>query len=79
MLYKDAEELVVNDYSDKKNSFNKLVGAMKDGDSMSITHIVDSFPRIKIKPILDKLSRYKYKKYPGYEIAISKLKWRRGW
>jgi hypothetical protein len=81
MNYKEAEELAkqTQEYASKKNSFNKLIKAMKDGDSLTITHIINNFSRFKIQSVLDKLKRSKYKKYPGYEVAVSKLKWRRGW
>lgn len=63
----------------KKNRFNKLLKAIKDNDTLAMTYIVNEFPRIQIGYTLDKLKkrRSKYKKYPGYDVAVSKLEWRR--
>lgn len=62
----------------KKNKFDKLIKAIKKDDSLAMTYIVNMFPRIEIGSVLDKLKkRKKYKKYPGYDVAISKLEWRR--
>jgi hypothetical protein len=60
-----------------KKKFDKLVDAIKEDDSLKMTYIINQFPRIKIASVLDKLKRQKYKKYPGIDTAISKLKWRR--
>lgn len=72
----DANELP---QTTKKNRFEKLIGAIKNNDSLSMTQIIHDIPRSAITSTIDKLKRYKYKKYPGTEIAISKLKWRRGY
>lgn len=62
----------------KANRFDKLVSAIKSNDSLALTQIIHDIPRSAISSTIDKLKRYKYKKYQGTEVAISKLKWRRG-
>jgi len=52
---------------------------LRRGTPMEITLAVNQIPRIDIGNLLTKLGRSRYKKYPGTEVAISKLKWRRGY
>lgn len=61
----------------KKNRFEKLVQAIKNNDTLAMTQIIHDIPRVALSSTLDKLKRYKYKKYPATEVAISKIKWRR--
>jgi hypothetical protein len=63
----------------RKNRFSKLLDAIKNNDTLAMTYIVNEFPRLEIGTTLDKLKKRKskYRKYPGYDVAISKLEWRR--
>jgi peroxiredoxin len=73
-----GDEIDVGQDATKKNKFEKLLNSIKKNDTLAMTHIVNIFPRIEIGQTLDKLrKRKKYKKYPGYDVAISKLEWRR--
>lgn len=75
---KTGDEIDVGQEVTKKNKFEKLIDAMKKDDSMAMTYIINAFPRLEIGSTLDKLNkRKKYKKYPGYDTAVSKLKRRR--
>jgi lysophospholipid acyltransferase (LPLAT)-like uncharacterized protein len=62
-----------------KSRIGDWIRLLKKGDSLGITYAVNKVPRLEIQNWIDKLSRYKYKKHPGTEVAISKLKWRRGY
>lgn len=59
----------------KKNRFEKLIEAIKNNDTLAMTQIVHDIPRTALTSTLKKLQRYKYKKYPATEVAISKIKW----
>lgn len=62
----------------KENRFERLVSSIKSNDSLKMTQIIHDVPRTAISSTISKLKRYKYKKYQATEVAISKLKWRRG-
>jgi len=65
--------------SKSKGKMDKWGTTLKKGNPLSITYAVNKVPRIEIGSLISKLGRSRYKKYPGTEIAISKLKWRRGY
>lgn len=70
--------------ADKKSKevkgFDKRWGPLlKRATPMEITLAVNKVPRIDIGSLIHKLGRSRYKQYPGTEVAISKLKWRRGY
>jgi len=62
-----------------KTKLGSWIRLLKKGDPLAITYAVDKVPRLEIGSWIDKLNRYKYQKYPGTKVAISKLKWRRGY
>ena len=63
----------------EKTKMDRWGSILKKGNPLSITYAVNKVPRIEIESMIRKLNRSRYKKYPGTEIAISKLKWRRGY
>lgn len=71
------------DSQDKSKNISKVDKRwgplLRRGTPMEITLAVNKVPRIDIGDLLNKLGRSRYKKYPGTEVAISKLKWRRGY
>lgn len=75
-FYADKE---VDEKSKIKTKMDRWGTLLKKGDPLSITHAVNKVPRIEIGSLISKLSRSRYKKYQGTEVAISKLKWRRGY
>jgi hypothetical protein len=70
--YSDVESAIEGG---KMGRWESILG---DGDPLAITHAVNEVPRVEVASLLKKLSKPRYKKLPGTEIAISKLKWRRG-
>jgi len=75
---KMSDEIEFDQQITKKNKFEKLIDAIKNNNSLEMTYVINAFPRLEIGATLDKLKkRRKYKKYPGYDVAISKLEWRR--
>jgi len=74
--YADIE---TEEKSKSKNKMDRWGTILKKGNSLSITYAINKVPRIEISSLISKLSRSRYKKHPGTEIAISKLKWRRGY
>ncbi len=56
-----------------------ILSIIRNGDELILTGIIDQVPRGELTSLIDKLKRYKYDKYKLTKVAISKLKWRRGW
>lgn len=76
-FYADVD---ANEKATKEKNIDKRWGPLlRRGTPMEITLAVNQVPRIDIGTLLYKLQKSRYKKYPGTEIAISKLKWRRGY
>ena len=64
---------------EKKSLFNSIVRAIKEGDELKLTELTNKIPKYKIEDIIWKLERYKYKRFRLTKVAISQLKWRRGY
>jgi hypothetical protein len=63
----------------KASKLDKMIKLIKKKDALELTKVIDSIPRVEIAKWIDRLTRYRYKKYPFTAVAISKLKWRRGY
>jgi hypothetical protein len=73
---KDDDPNVLSSRGGKSYRWEKL---LKKGDPLSITYAVNRIPRIEVQSMINRLSKPRYKNLKGTEIAISKLKWRRGY
>jgi len=78
MTFYADQELPIDDSSAVSNKMKKWVKILKGGDPLAITYAVNRVPRIEVEPMIKKLLSNKYKNLDGTKVAISKLKWRRG-
>lgn len=60
------------------NKMAKMIKLIKKKDELELTKLINLIPRIEIEKWIWRLNRYRFKKYPYTAVAISKMKWRRG-
>ena len=68
----------IDNVENTTSKMEKWIKLLRKGDPLPITYAVNKVPRIEVESMIRKLLKPKYNKLKGSEIAISKLKWRRG-